>query len=83
MFANNARKVTAVKKRYSLENLGCANCAAHMEEDIAKLDGVNSVKIAFMTQKMSLDVDDASMQSVLQDAQRIVTSYEKDCRIVQ
>ncbi|MDO5335630.1 MAG: cation transporter [Coriobacteriia bacterium] len=70
-----------MKKRYSLENLGCANCAAHMEADINKLADVKSAKVAFMTQKLVIEADPEKIEEVLDAAQRIITSYEKDCII--
>ena len=69
-------------KSYKLKNLGCANCAAHMEEDIRKLDGVNDARITFMTSKMKLDAEDSKFASILEQAQKICSSYESDCVIV-
>lgn len=70
-----------MKKRFTLENLGCANCAARMEADINKLADVQSAKISFMTQKLVLEVEPENLDAVLGQAQKIVTSYEKDCVI--
>ena len=48
-----------MKKKFKLEDLDCANCAAKMEEAIKKIEGVNDANISFMTQKMMVDaVDD-------------------------
>lgn len=44
-----------MKKVFELEDLDCANCAAKMEDAIRKLDGVQSVTISFMAQKMTLE----------------------------
>ena len=57
-----------MKRRYTLENLECANCAAKMEDEIKKLDGVNSVTVNFITTKMVLDVEDDKFDSVLDQA---------------
>lgn len=70
-----------MKKRFTLENLGCANCAARMEADINKLADVKSAKVSFMTQKLVLEVEPENLDAVLEQAQKIVTSYEKDCVI--
>ena len=43
-----------MKKVYRMENLDCANCARKMEDAIQKLDGVESVNINFLTQKIIL-----------------------------
>ena len=48
-----------MKKKFKLEDLDCANCAAKMEEAIKKIQGVNDANVSFMTQKMMVDaVDD-------------------------
>lgn len=72
-----------MKRTFKLQELDCANCASHMESDISKLEGVNSAKISFMTGKLVLDADDAAFERVLNEAQAICTSYEKDCVIVR
>ncbi len=72
-----------MKKKYKMENLGCANCAAKMEAGINKIPGVESCHINFMMQKMILDVEDEGrLGEVLNSAQKIVTGYEPDCRII-
>ena len=65
-----------MNRRYTLENLGCANCAAKMEEKIKELDGVNSVTVNFITTKMVLDVEDDKFDSVLDQAKDIIKSIE-------
>ena len=65
-----------MKRRYTLENLVCANCAAKMEEKIKELDGVNSVTVNFITTKMVLDVEDDKFDSVLNQAKDIIKSIE-------
>ncbi|MDU2131034.1 MAG: cation transporter [Finegoldia magna] len=65
-----------MKRRYTLENLGCANCAAKMESKIKELDGVNSVTVNFITTKMVLDVEDDKFDSVLAQAKDIIKSIE-------
>ena len=65
-----------MKRRYTLENLGCANCAAKMEDKIKELGGVNSVTVNFITTKMVLDVEDDKFDSVLNQAKDIIKSIE-------
>ena len=47
-----------MKKTYRLENLDCAACAAKMEAAISKLDGVESVSVNFIMQKLTLEAPD-------------------------
>ena len=72
-----------MKKVYKLEDLDCANCAAKMENAISKLDGVESVKISFMTQKMVLTADDEKFESIVDEAAKICKRIEPDCVIVR
>lgn len=71
-----------MKKRFKLLNLDCANCAAKMEEAIKKLDGVHDATVSFMTQKLTLDADDARFEEILQQAVKACKKVEPDCTIV-
>ena len=71
-----------MKKHFKLRDLDCANCAAKMEEAIRKLPGVNSATVSFMTQKLTLDADDARFDEILQQAVKICKKVEPDCTIV-
>ena len=53
-----------MKKKFACE-IDCANCAAKVEEAIAQLDGVDSVKVNFMMQKFTLEADEARFDQVL------------------
>ena len=72
-----------MKKRYLIEDLCCANCAAKMEDGIRKLEGVNSANINFLTQKLTLDADDTCFESILDEAERIIKKIEPDCVLVR
>ena len=56
-----------MKKRYNLVDLDCANCAAKMEEAIKKIDGVNTATVSFLTQKMTVDADDARFEEIMDE----------------
>lgn len=71
-----------MKKSFKLRDLDCANCAAKMEDAIRKLDGVNSATVSFMTQKLTLDADDARFDEILQQAAKVCKKVEPDCTIV-
>ena len=71
-----------MKKTYALDELDCANCGLKMEEAIRKIEGVKSVNISFMTQKITLEADDADFERVLKEAVKVCKKVEPDCRIV-
>lgn len=65
-----------------MRNLECAHCASKMEQQIAKLEGVNSVTISFMTQKMTLDCDESKILEIVLQAKKICKKIEPDCTLV-
>ena len=71
-----------MKKVFMLEDLDCAHCAAKMEDAIAKIDGVISASISFMTQKLTIEADEKDFDKILKAAQKAIKKIEPDCRIV-
>ena len=53
-----------MKKIFKMNDLDCAHCADRMEQAISKIDGVSSVSVNFMAQKMVIDADDARFDEV-------------------
>ncbi len=70
--------------QWSLENLGCANCAAKIERKVGELDEVVSASVDFVskTLKFQLDKEDRG-NFVLPQIRDIVHSIEPDIRIVE
>ena len=65
-----------MKKKFKLVDLDCANCAA-------KMDGVNDATVSFLTQKLTLDAEDARFEAVLDEVVRVCKKVEPDCQIVR
>ncbi len=70
-----------MKKVYKMTDLDCANCAAKMERQIAELEGVESVNISFMTQKITIVTDDERHGEIMKQAAEICRKIEPDCVI--
>ena len=71
-----------MKKKFKLQDLDCAHCAAKMEESIKKIDGVNDAVVSFMTQKMTVDADDARFDEIMDEVVRVCAKVEPDCQIL-
>ena len=71
-----------MKKVFELIDLDCANCAAKMENEIKKIKGVNDANVSFMTQKMTVDADDASFDKIMKQIVKVCRKVEPDCEIV-
>ena len=65
-----------MKKKFILEGLDCANCAAKMEKAINELDGVKEATVNFMTQKLVIEGEDEKMPTIIQEAEKIVKDIE-------
>ena len=68
-----------MKKRFTLEHLDCANCAAKMEAAIRRIDGVESAVVSFMTQKLTLEADEARFEEILDQAAAACRRVDPDC----
>ena len=71
-----------MKKRYKMENLDCANCAAKMEERIRRLPCVADATVNFTHQRLTLDAPEEELGRILPEIQRIVKDIEADCSVI-
>lgn len=66
------------KKKYNIEGLDCANCARELEETITKIDGISSVVINFMMQKMEISYDEENEKEILSNLKKVIKKEEPD-----
>lgn len=71
-----------MKKKFKLQDLDCANCAAKMEEAIKKIDGVADASVSFMTQKMTIEADDSRFDEIMKHVVDVCRKVEPDCVIL-
>lgn len=71
-----------MKKKFACE-IDCANCAAKVEEAIAKLDGVESVRVNFMMQKFTLEAPEERFDEVLKAAIAAGKKIEPDFSVAR
>lgn len=71
-----------MKRTYKLEELDCANCALKIENAIQKIEGVNFASVNFMTQKLTVDIDDGIFDGVFNTVVKVCKKIEPDMDIV-
>ena len=71
-----------MKKAFKLEDLDCANCAAKMERAITKIDGVQSVNVSFIAQKMTIEADEEKFDGIMEQVVKTCRKVEPDCKII-
>lgn len=72
-----------MKKIYLLEDLDCAHCAAKIEEAVGKLEGVSASTVTFLTQKLSIEVEEGKAEAVTKEIKKIVKKLEPDVTVVE
>lgn len=69
-------------KEFAVENLGCAHCAAEIENEVGKLDGVSQVSLDFLSKTLRVEMPDESRTRELSEKmQKIAQSHEPDIRL--
>ena len=71
-----------MKKVFRMYDLDCANCAAKMENEIRKIDGVISINISFLSQKLTLEADDARFDEIAKLAAKACKKVDDECEVV-
>lgn len=71
-----------MKKKFNLEDLDCANCAAKMEEAVKKIDGVEDAGVNFLTQKMVISAPEEKFDAIMKEVVAVCKKVEPDCRIL-
>ncbi|MDE7250945.1 MAG: cation transporter [Lachnospiraceae bacterium] len=71
-----------MKKKFKLEDLDCANCAAKMEAAIKKIEGVNDASVSFLAQKMTIDALDEKFDDIMKEVVTVCAKVEPDCKIL-
>ena len=70
-----------MKKKFKLQDLDCANCAAKMEEAIKKIEGVADSNVSFMTHKMTIDAEESRFDEIMKEVVAVCRKVEPDCII--
>lgn len=68
-------------KKFRIDGLDCANCAAKIENKISKLNGVRSASLSFMTGKLVLEADDGVMDEIVEKAKTIINRIESGAAV--
>ena len=71
-----------MKKKFKMQDLDCANCAAKMEEAIKKIEGVQDATVSFMMQKLTIEADEDRMDEIMEQVVSVCKKVEPDCKIL-
>ena len=71
-----------MKKVFKVEDLDCAHCAAKLEDALNRVNGVNKATVNFLSQKITLDVEDGKLDEVVKTMVSTAKKNEPDCTIL-
>ena len=69
-------------KKFELEDLDCAHCAAKMEEGIKNIEGVEDASVSFIMQKLTITADEERFEEIMQEVVEVCKRVEPDCKIL-
>ena len=72
-----------MKKKFKVEGIDCPNCAAKIEEMVGKLEGITSSKINFMAEKLTVEVEESALESLLENIRKTVNIVEPDAVVAE
>lgn len=71
-----------MKKIIKLQNLDCAHCAIKMEDALRKIEGVESVSVSFITQRMTIEANEEGFDKIIEKAKKVCKKVEPDCVLI-
>lgn len=67
-----------MKIKFKIKGLDCANCAAELERQINKIEGVDNASISFMSERFFVECEDSRKQDVLEKVKKVIKKEEPD-----
>ena len=64
-----------MKKNIKMSDIDCANCAAKIEREVSKIEGVSAASVNFMNQKIVIDTDNEKFDAAMEDIKKIAKKY--------
>jgi len=70
-----------MKSTFKIKGIDCANCAAQLEEQIKKVEGVESASISFMAERMVLEYDEQNKEEIIKKIKKVIKREEPDATL--
>ena len=70
-----------MKKTYILDGLCCAHCAAVIENNVKKMEGVDSAAVSFLTTKLVIETETEPSDDMMKKLKKIVKKVDPDITV--
>lgn len=68
-----------MRKIVRFSGVCCANCAAKLERALEKIDGINTVELNFMAQRINFDIEDSKYDEVINSIKETTKKVLPEC----
>lgn len=80
----NRKTIENSSETFLLEGLGCANCAAKMEDQIGKLKEISAVHVDFVSRRLSITPEGGRLNNeTVEKISTIVRDIEPDTKVIR
>ena len=69
-----------MKIKYNITGIDCPNCAGKLAENMSKIEGVESAKINFLTEKLTVETT-LSESDAYNALSKCATAFSRDVKI--
>lgn len=72
-----------MKKIFKVENVGCANCARKMQDNILKIEGITSATLNFLTQRLTVEFEESKVSTIVEEMQTACRKIDKAVNVIR
>lgn len=70
-----------MKMKLKIKGIDCANCAAKLENQIQKIEGVENATLSFMTEKLIFECEEEKREEIIEKIKKVVKKEEPDAKV--
>ena len=67
-----------MKYNFKIRGIDCANCAANLERELQKVDGVMNAAISFMSERLIIECDELIKDDVMKRVKKVIKKEEPE-----
>ena len=67
-----------MKIKFKIKGLDCANCAAEMEREIQKIEGIDTASLSFMSERLVIECDEARKDEIVEKMKKVIKDEEPE-----
>lgn len=70
-----------MKIKFKIKGLDCANCAAEMEREIQKVEGIETASLSFMSERLVIECDETKKDETIERMKKVIKEEESEVTV--